>query len=114
MEHETLEAKLRNQLSPIYGLADMILLLDEKPEIKELLIKQAKQVKINKPIIDLLLKGIEAKTEDKPDVLREAFEAGRNFQFGEHKSWETYNPFTGNKQPNKELDFDDWIKKAKE
>lgn len=68
MENETLEAKLRNQLSPIYGLADMILLIDEKPEMKQLIIEQAKQAVKNKEAIDLLLVEIEAKTLSKPDV----------------------------------------------
>lgn len=68
MENETLEAKLRNQLSPIYGLADMILLIDEKPEMKQLIIEQAKQAVKNKDVIDLLLVEIEAKTLSKPDV----------------------------------------------
>ena len=55
MENETLEAKLRNQLSPIYGLVDMILLMEEKPEIKELLIKQAKQAGLEEkyPVTDM-------------------------------------------------------------
>lgn len=77
MENETLEAKLRNQLSPIYGLVDMILLMEEKPEIKKLLINQAKQAVANKEKIDFLLAGIEAKTLNKPDVMRNAFDAGR-------------------------------------
>lgn len=75
-ELETLEAKLRNQLSPLYGLADIILLLDENPDLKPILIQQAKQSQLNMKKIDLLLKGIEAKTEDLPDVLRQAFYAG--------------------------------------
>lgn len=89
---ETLEAKLRNQLSPIYGLVDMILLMEKNPEIKELIIEQAKQSLDNKDKIDFLLTSIEAKTLNKPDVIRNAFEAGRNF---------TYD------------DFDDYITKIK-
>lgn len=76
LENETLEAKLRNQLSPIYGLVDMILLMEEKPEIKELLIKQAKQAVTNKEIIDLLLAEIEAKTLNKPAVIRQVCTIG--------------------------------------
>ena len=96
MENETLEAKLRNQLSPIYGLVDMILLMEQKPEIKELLIKQAKQAVTNKEIIDLLLAGIEAKTLNKPDVMRSAFDAGR--ERIKHPDWDfVYD------------DFDEWI-----
>ena len=40
--------------------------------------------------------------------LQEAFYAGCEFQRGEHESWETYNKFTGNQQPNKELNFEMW------
>lgn len=58
---ETLEAKLRNQLSPIYGLVDMILLMEKNPEIKELLVKQAKQCVKNKQVIDSLLLEMEGK-----------------------------------------------------
>ena len=98
MENETLEAKLRNQLSPIYGLADMILLMNKKPEIKDLLIKQAKQVVKNKEIIDLLLAGIEAKTLNKPDVMRRAFYAGCESRNEEYQV-ETY-----------EQSFEEWLK----
>ena len=68
MKNETLEAKLRNQLSPIYSLADMILLIDEKPEVKKILIEQAKQAVKNKEVIDLLLVEIEKKILYKPDI----------------------------------------------
>ena len=40
--------------------------------------------------------------------LQQAFCAGCDFQRGEHESWETYNKFTGNQQPNKELNFEMW------
>jgi hypothetical protein len=40
--------------------------------------------------------------------LQQAFNAGCEFQRGEHESWETYNKFTGNQQPNKELNFEMW------
>lgn len=59
MDSETLEAKLRNQLSPIYGLADLVLLIDEKEGIKQLCIEQAKQAIKNKEEIDNLLVNIE-------------------------------------------------------
>ena len=45
--------------------------------------------------------------------LQEAFNAGRNFEKGEQESWKTYNKFTGNQQPNKELNFEEWFKKRK-
>lgn len=83
---ETLEAKLRNQLSPLYGIADLVLLMDENPEIKKHVIQMAKQASKNKPTIDLILRGIEAKTENKPDVLRIAFEAGR--EKIQHPDWD--------------------------
>lgn len=92
MENETLEAKLRNRLSPLYSLVDMILLMEKKPEIKELLIEQAKQAVVNKEVINLLLVGIEAKTVDKPDVMRNAFDAGR--ERIAHPDWDfVYNDF---------------------
>jgi hypothetical protein len=45
--------------------------------------------------------------------LRLAFIAGRNFEVGEQKSWNTYNKFTGNQQPNKELTFEEWFEQFK-
>lgn len=89
--YETLEAKLRNQLSPIYGLVDMILLMEKNPEIKELIIEQAKQALDNKDKIDFLLTSIEAKTLNKPDVIRNAFEAGRNFTYDDFDDYITKN-----------------------
>lgn len=58
---ETLEAKLRNQLTPLYGLSDLILLLDDNPKLKPILIEMAKQAQINKKEIDRLLIEIENK-----------------------------------------------------
>ena len=43
--------------------------------------------------------------------LQKAFFAGCKFENGEHKSWETYNKFTGNQQPNKEMNFETWYEK---
>ncbi len=60
IQPETLEAKLRNQLGPIYGLADVVLAIDKKEGIKEIAIKMAKQVMVNKDQITVLLEAIEA------------------------------------------------------
>ena len=48
MSKETLEAKLRNQLSPLYGLADLVLLGYDNPEIKPILIREAKKALKNR------------------------------------------------------------------
>ena len=56
---ETPIAKLRNQLSPYYSLPDMILNMDVKPEMKALLIKQAKIAKSTNERIKELLVEIE-------------------------------------------------------
>jgi len=75
MKKETPIAKLRNQLSPYYSLPDMILALDIKPEIKSLLIEQAKIAKAtNERIKELLIEieGVnetEKDFEDKRDIL---------------------------------------------
>ena len=61
MAKETLEAKLRNQLTPIYGLAQMVLLLKKNPAMQDILIMSAKQVIKNQKKIDFLLKKIENK-----------------------------------------------------
>lgn len=58
-ETETSEAKLRNQLTPIYGLDDLILMLDTHPELMPIIVEMAKQVVKNKPKIKSLLKKIE-------------------------------------------------------
>lgn len=60
-QEETPEAQLRNQLTPIYNLAQVILRLDEKPEIKNIVISLAKQCLVNKSKIDSLLVQIENK-----------------------------------------------------
>jgi hypothetical protein len=56
---ETLQAKLRNQLSPLYGLADCVLLMDERPDLKPLITERAKRAFESKPRIDALLKAID-------------------------------------------------------
>jgi hypothetical protein len=94
---ETLEAKLRNQLTPIYGLADVILMIEEKPELLKIAIEMAKQSIENKNNINLILSGIEAKTMDKPDLLRIAFYKGCDSRL-ENKD-----------KSNEEL-FDNWVK----
>ncbi len=75
---ETLEAKLRNQLTPIYGICDIILLLDGeegmmKPELIKIIIDLANLANKNKDKIDKLLQKIEAqhdsKTKDKIELL---------------------------------------------
>jgi hypothetical protein len=45
--------------------------------------------------------------------LQEAFKAGISFEHGEQESWKTYNKFTGNQQPNKELNFEEWFNNFK-
>jgi len=45
--------------------------------------------------------------------LQEAFNSGRNFEKGEQNSWSTYNKFTGNQKPNKELNFEQFFEKFK-
>ena len=59
MRKETPEAKLRNQLTPIYGLDDLILMLDTHPELMPIIVEMDKQVVKNKPKIKSLLKKIE-------------------------------------------------------
>ncbi len=60
VDTETPIAKLRNQLSPYYSLPDMILNMDVKPEMKALLIEQAKIAKSTNERIKELLVEIEA------------------------------------------------------
>ena len=57
---ETAEAKLRNQLSPLYGLASAVLRIDDHPEMKRIVFDMANQAIKNKEAIDLLLVEIEA------------------------------------------------------
>lgn len=47
--------KLRNKLSPIYGLADMVLEIKENPELLDIVIECAQKVKDNKDDIDEIL-----------------------------------------------------------
>lgn len=61
METETLEAKLRNQLTPLYGLADMVLALEKNPKLMPIIIQNAEQVNINKRKIEQLLSAMESK-----------------------------------------------------
>ena len=61
---ETTTDKLRNALSPIYGLAQMVLLIEESkgsynPKVIELIINTAKQTIKNKSRIDKLLIKLE-------------------------------------------------------
>ena len=58
--NETAVDKLRNKLSPHYGLPEMIFVIDEHPKMKGLIIEQARQAKMNKKRIDELLVEIEA------------------------------------------------------
>jgi len=60
MTPETLEAKLRNQLSPIYGLA---LAMEKNPQIMNIVIGMAKEATANKARIDELLSEIEKQRE---------------------------------------------------
>jgi hypothetical protein len=91
---ETLEAMLRNQLSPLYGLADMILEMDKHPDLKRFVIEQAKQAIKNKENIIKILEGIEAKTRNKPDIIRKAF----------------YAAYPNKDEKERELAFEDWLK----
>lgn len=58
--NETLVAKLRNKLSPAYGLAEIVLLIDKNPDIKDIMIAQAKQAIENKKAIRELLVQLES------------------------------------------------------
>ncbi len=68
MEPETLEAKLRNQLTPIYGLADMVLAMEKhefkNTELNKLVVETAKQVKKNQLQIINLLQQIESRPNE--------------------------------------------------
>jgi len=65
--NETAVDKLRNQLSPHYGLPEMILAIENHPEKKDglmkLIIEQGKQAQANKQRIDELLIEIENPTK---------------------------------------------------
>lgn len=56
---ETLEAQLRNQLSPLYALADAVLKMDEKPGLKPIVTEMAVQAILNRSKIKTLLEQIE-------------------------------------------------------
>ncbi len=58
---ESPESKLRNSLTPIYNLAEMVLLMDKKEGLKEVVMDTAKQVIANRKRIDELLVMIENK-----------------------------------------------------
>ena len=47
--------------------------------------------------------------EKERQVVADSFYMGCKYQNGENKSWESYNPMTGNQQPNKELNFEDYF-----
>lgn len=58
-ENETPVAKLRNQLTPLYGLAQLVIKLNTNPELIPIIIESAQQAINNKEEIDKLLKEIE-------------------------------------------------------
>jgi len=58
-DNETNIAKLRNQLSPIYGIVDMLLHCEGNEQLLALTIQQARQALDNKDRIDELLILIE-------------------------------------------------------
>lgn len=60
---ETTTAKLRNQLGPLYSLADTVLLLKDNPQLMDILLRQAEQCVINKEAIHPLLLQIEAEKD---------------------------------------------------
>ncbi len=69
MDTETLEAKLRNKLSPIYSLADIIIALEKNfsPELLKIAIDTAKKTKTNQSEIDTILKKIDTnRRKDNP------------------------------------------------
>lgn len=68
VDTETLEAKLRNKLSPLYGLASMVVALEKRNDEKllEIIIEQAKLAIMFQDEIDILLGKIDAnRREDK-------------------------------------------------
>lgn len=62
---ETLEAKLRNLLTPLYSLADIVVLSENNKELHKISIDVAKQAIINKEKINELLILIEKQHETK-------------------------------------------------
>lgn len=82
---ETPISKLRNVLTPIYGLADILLSVDfsDKEQV-DLLIKCAKQAVENKESIHILLKEIEYATlltEEKDKRIKELEEACADYSY---------------------------------
>ncbi len=61
INQETVEAKLRNQLTPIYSLAKSVLLLENNADMKPIIIDMANQVLKNSDEINKLLIEIESK-----------------------------------------------------
>lgn len=59
MAKETLSAKLRNQLTPLYSLAEMIVLGKDNPEILDAVIECAENALENRKTIDKLLTEID-------------------------------------------------------
>lgn len=64
--NETAVGKLRNQLSPHYGLPEMVILYlegteNKRQQLEQFLLMQAKQAQSNKKRIDELLIEIEAR-----------------------------------------------------
>lgn len=64
-EEETPEAKLRNQLTPLYSLADIAIHLKEKPELIDIVVDVATQAIKNQERINQLLIEIENKSPNK-------------------------------------------------
>jgi hypothetical protein len=62
MPNETTLARLRNQLSPLYSLVDMVLLMEEKdsPELRQIIKDTAKQADISKERILFLIRKLES------------------------------------------------------
>lgn len=71
MEKETVIGKLRNQLTPIYGLVDMVLMIDAKVEMKELCIEEAERCIKNAEKIKPLLSEIESRITSLESELEE-------------------------------------------
>lgn len=70
-DEETLTAKLRNQLSPIYGLAEMIINSENDSDLMALTIEQARQAISLKSVIDNLLLAIEHEQQPSPAMTLE-------------------------------------------
>jgi len=56
---ETPASKLRNLLGPAYGLADIVLALDKRPDLLSLAVESAKQSKANQGAIKDVLAQID-------------------------------------------------------